>query len=371
LPFWSLFWSYGHTPAVELGRKLADLTPPGLNRAFFTSGGSEANETAIKIARLYHVRKGQPEKTVVIALQKAYHGVSYGAMTATGLEGVRVNFAPYVQDFAHIPSPHCFRCPLAKEYPGCGLACADELERAILAIGPERVAAFIAEPIGGVGGVIEPPADYFQKVRAICDKYDLLFIADEVICGFGRTGTWFGIEHFGVIPDVISCAKGLTSGYFPMGAAIVHDRVYEVLKGSGTEYFNHGFTYSGHPVGAAVALANIRILEEEGLLDRAAALGAYLVKRLQALANPYIGQIRGKGLMLGVELVQDPVSKAPPTDPDAQKKVEAGCRADGILLRGLAGGIIAISPPLVVTEAELDRLALSLDRNIRKVFEGA
>jgi putrescine aminotransferase len=370
LHFWSLFWSYGNQPAVELAERISQLTPGGLNRAFFTSGGSEANESSIKIARLYHARRGNPTKTAVIALEKAYHGVSYGAMTATGLEGVRAGFAPYVENFHHIPSPYCYRCPLAKEYPGCSIACADLLERKILELGPENVAAFMAEPIGGVGGVVEPPKEYFAQVRAICDKYDVLFIADEVICGFGRTGTWFGVQQYGVTPDIISCAKGLTSGYMPMGASIVHDRVYEGLKGDGTAYFNHGFTYSGHPVAAAVALENIRILEDEGLLERAAELGEYTRNRLAALQNPYIGDVRGKGLMLGIELVTDRASKTQPLDPDAGKKVEMACRAEGVLVRALGGFVIAISPPLVIAKEQLDRVVETLDRSIRKVLAG-
>ncbi|HLN64417.1 MAG TPA: aspartate aminotransferase family protein [Symbiobacteriaceae bacterium] len=365
LHFWSLFWSYGNLPAVELATRLAGLTPQGLNHFFFTSGGSEANESSIKTARLYHVRRGNPGKTAVIALQKAYHGVSYGAMTATGLESVRSNFAPYVENFHHIASPYCYRCPLAKEYPSCQLACAHELEKKILELGPENVAAFMAEPVGGVGGVIEPPAEYFQYVRQICDKYEILFIADEVITGFGRTGTWFGIEHYGVVPDIISCAKGLTSGYMPMGASIVHDRVYEVLKGDGTAYFNHGFTYSGHPVAAAVAMENLRILEAEGLLERAATLGASARRQLLERNNPYIGDVRGKGLMIGIELVQDRATKQPPLDPDVHKKVEMACRAEGLLVRALAGFVIAISPPLVITEEQLARVIAILDRAIR------
>lgn len=370
LPFWSLFWSYGNLPSVELARRLAELAPGELNRVFLTSGGSEANETSIKIARLYHVRRGEPQKHMVIALQRAYHGVSYGAMTATGIEAVRVNYAPYVGGFAHISSPYCYRCPLQKEYPTCGLACAEELERQILELGPENVAAFMAEPIGGVGGVIDPPPEYYGRIREICDKYGVLWIADEVICGFGRTGTWFGVEHWGAVPDLISCAKGLTSGYFPVGASIIHDRVYEVLRGDGTMAFNHGFTYSGHPVGAAVALENLRIIEEEGLLQQSAEMGSYLRRRLLALENPWIGDLRGKGLMLGAELVQERATKAPPNDPEAARKVEALCREEGVLLRALGGSVMAISPPLVIERELVDRLVEVLDRAVRQVFAG-
>lgn len=366
LSFWSLFWSYGHTKAIELAERLAQLTPPGLNHTFFTSGGSEANESSIKIARLYHVRRGQPNRTVILALDQAYHGVSYGAMSATGLAAVRTNFAPFLADVTHVPTPHPYRSG-----PEVAATAAAALESRIQEIGPDRIAAFMFEPIGGVGGLIELPDEYIRAARAICDKYGILMIADEVICGFGRTGTWFGVEHSGVTPDIISCAKGITSGYFPLGASIVHDRVYETIKGEPTDYFNHGFTYTGHPVGCAVALANIDLIEREELGARAVAMGAYLRKRLAERNNPYIAEVRGKGLMLGVQLAQDPATRQDPLDPDAHKKVEAGCRAEGVLLRALLGYTIAISPPLVITESEIDRIIDSLDRNIRRVFEGS
>lgn len=372
LSFWSLFWGYGNVPAVELAARLAEIAPPGLSHVFFTSGGSEANETSIKIARLYHVRRGEPSRRHIIGLARAYHGVSYGAMTATGLETVRQNYEPYVGAFDHIPSAYCYRCPLGKAYPACGVACAGELERKILDLGPQNVAAFIAEPIHGVGGVITPPPEYFPRIREICDRYGVLFIADEVICGFGRTGTWFGIEHWGVVPDLISAAKGLSSGYLPIGATLVHDRVYEALgqpEGPGA-YFNHGFTYSGHPVAAAVALENIRILAEERLGERAVEMGRYLTERLRRAENPYIGDIRGKGLMLGVELVADPATGEMPADPNVGRYAEARCREHGVIVRALApGNIIALSPPLVVTREQVDRIVEVLDEAVRYVFE--
>ncbi|HLO02670.1 MAG TPA: aspartate aminotransferase family protein [Symbiobacteriaceae bacterium] len=365
LPFWSLFWSYGHTKAVELAERLAQLAPPGLSHTFFTSGGSEANESSMKIARLYHVRRGQPDRTVILALDQAYHGVSYGAMSATGIAAVRTNFAPFLTDVTHVPTPHPYRAG-----PEAASTALEALEQQIRQIGPKRVAALMLEPIGGVGGLIDLPDEYIRGARALCDRYGILLIIDEVICGFGRTGTWFGIEHSGVIPDIISCAKGITSGYFPLGASIIHDRVYAVIKGEPTDYFNHGFTYSGHPVGCAVALANIDLIEREELGARAVAMGAYLRERLLARANPHIAQIRGKGLMLGVQLAQNPATRQDPIDPEAHKKVEAGCRAEGVLLRALLGYTIAISPPLVITEPELDRIVDVLDRNIRRVFTG-
>jgi putrescine aminotransferase len=362
LPFWSLFYGWSNAPAIRLAAELARVAPPGFAHAFFTSGGSEANETSIKFARLYHVRRGHPDKRVVIGLQRAYHGVSYGAMTATGLERVREGYAPLVGAFEHIAGAYCYRCPFGKTYPACQLYCADELERAIERLGAANVAAFIAEPIQGVGGVITPPAGYYERVREICDRHDVLWIAAEVICGFGRTGRLFGIEHWGARPDLISCAKGITSGYLPLGASLVSDKVYGALRGDGHQTLNHGFTYSGHPVACAVALENIRILEREGLPARAAALGESLRAQLLALHNPHIGEVRGKGLLIGVELVRAPASREPA---DVAPAVELACRRQGVILRALGGNIVSLSPPLVVTEAQLARVVAVLDAAVR------
>jgi putrescine aminotransferase len=367
LPFWSLFYGWGNEPAIRLAAELARIAPAGFRHAFFTSGGSEANETSIKFARLYHVRRGNPGKRIVIGLQRAYHGVSYGAMTATGLERVREGYAPLVGAFEHIPGAYCYRCPFGKTYPECQVDCADELERAIGRLGAENVAAFIAEPIQGVGGVITPPAGYYEKVRAICDRHDVLWIADEVICGFGRTGRLFGVEHWTVRPDLISCAKGITSGYMPLGASLVSDKVYAALRGDGHQPLNHGFTYSGHPVACAVALENIRILQREGLPARAAELGESLRAQILALGNPYIGEVRGKGLLVGVELVRDRGSREPA---DVAAAVELACRRDGVILRALGGNIISISPPLVITPAQITRVVATLDQAVRAVCGG-
>lgn len=369
LSFWSNFWGYGNVPAIELAARIAGLAPPGMSHVFFTSGGSEANETSLKAARLYHLRMGNPDKRHVIGLVRGYHGVSYGAMTATGIPAVRANYEPFVGAFSHIDSAYCYRCPYGKTYPSCQVWCADELEREILRQGPANVAAFIAEPVHGVGGVVVPPPEYFPRIREICDRYDVLFIADEVICGWGRTGTWFGIEHWGVVPDIIATAKGISSGYMPLGAAIIHDRVYAALKGDGTAYFNHGFTYSGHPVACAVAMANIGIIESEQLGAAAAEKGRYTMAALGALDNPRIGDIRGRGLMLGVELVQDRATRAMPDDSAAGRQVEALCRERGLLVRALLpGNIIALSPPLVITREQIDRAVQTLDQAIRQVF---
>jgi len=369
LSYYTLFWGWSNPPAIRLAARLAELAPPGLNRVFFTSGGSEANETSIKIARLFWEGMGRPEKDLVVTFQQAYHGVSYGAMTATGLETVWRGFSPFSEGFVRVPPPYGYRCPHGKD--ACDASCADALAEAFEAIGPQRVAAFLAEPIMGVGGVIVPPPGYFQRVREICGQYEVLWIADEVITGFGRTGTWFGVEHWGAIPDLISFAKGVTSGYAPLGGTLVHDRVYEGLKRV-ENVFNHGFTYTGHPVSCAVGLKNLEIMEREKLPERAAGLGKTLEARLRAIDSPHVGEVRGMGLLWGVELVADRATRALPDPVTIGWDVQARCRQRGVLVRGLfPGNIVALAPPLVVTEAQLDRIVSVLADSIAEAFRQA
>lgn len=368
LSYWSTFWGFSNEPAVRLAARIASLTPGDLNRVFFTSGGSEGNETSIKLARLYHRVRGKPQKTVVIALDRAYHGVSYGALTATGLPSVRSGYDPLTGDFVHIRTPYPFRCPHGPDCKDCGASAADELERTIREIGPDRVAAFIAEPVLGVGGVIVPPPSFFPRVREICDRYDVLWIADEVITGFGRTGRWFGVEHWGVVPDLMTIAKGVTSGYLPLGASILSDRVYGELEAAGA-MVNHGFTYSGHPVACAVALENLRLLEAEGWIPRVAALGERLRRALRELDHPHIGEVRGLGLMVAVELVQDRETRRPPEVEGASFRVQQLCRQRGVIVRGVAPGtVVTLSPPFVITEEQMDRIVSTLAAAIDEVF---
>ena len=232
----------------------------------FSSGGSEANETNFKLVRMYWALKGEDRRKTVVARNHGYHGLTIATMSATGIMPMHWNFGPEAPGFAQIPAPYCFRCELGKTFPECGLACADSLTEYIEAQGPETIGAFIAEPVIGAGGIIPPPPGYFEKIREICDRYGILFIADEVVCGFGRTGKMFGMEHYGVRPDIVTLAKGITSGYMPLGASVVSDEIWQTIAERLPDRmpFSHGFTYSGHPVACAAALANLDIIEQRG-----------------------------------------------------------------------------------------------------------
>jgi adenosylmethionine-8-amino-7-oxononanoate aminotransferase len=367
LAYYPLFFGWSHEPAIRLAKTLSDLAPENLRHVLFASGGSEANETSIKYARMYHSLRGNDGKYKVIARHRAYHGVSYGAVSATGLEGMHENIGPLNPGFVHVPPPYCYHCPWGKAYPGCDLECADAVEEAIVEEGPSTVAAFIAEPVIGVGGVIVPPDEYYPRIRESCNRHDVLLIADEVITGFGRIGHWFGINRWQVEPDLISTAKGITSGYLPLGASVIHDRIYDVIASSGASV-GHGYTYSGHPAAAAVALANIQLIEEEGLLDRSRRMGKKLTELLRAQDNPYIGEVRGAGLMLGVELVKDRAAREVfDEDKQVNSRVESAALARGIIVRALGTTVIALSPPLIISEEECEELVDKLDTTIREV----
>ena len=290
-------------PAIELAARLASLAPSGLDRVFFTSGGSEANESVIRLTRLYQRLRGYKNKTVAIARIKGYHGSSCGAASLTGIDHFHEFFEPMLPDVRHIAPPYCYRCPLGKEYPSCAVACADELEKAIVAEGPDRVAFFIAEPVMGAGGVIPAPKEYWTRIREICDKYDVLMVADEVITGAGRTGKMFACEHWDVRPDIISCAKGISSGYLPLGAVGMRHHIAQYFQ---DKVFYGGLTYNSHPMGCAAALATIRVYEEDNLIENAKNMGAImkeLGRELQA-KHCSVGAVRSIGLFGIVELVR-------------------------------------------------------------------
>ena len=310
LPYCSAYAGSSNPRAIELAERLAASTYPGINRFFFTSGGGEASETSFKTARYFWKLRGKPEKTKVVSLQWGYHGVTLAAMSATGIASYWPMFEPRVDGFVHIPSPYPYRYE-APEGSSAGIAAADELEKAILREGPDTVAMFLAEPVQGAGGVIVPQDDYFPRIREICDQYDVLFVADEVITAFGRTGELFALNHWGVQPDMIQFAKAITSGYFPFGGIGVDDEIAEVLD-TGDPKWMHAFTYSAHPVGCAVALRTLQIIEEEDFPGQAARKGALLLERLrEELADhPHVGEVRGKGLMCAVEFVQDRATRA-------------------------------------------------------------
>jgi len=355
LEYTTLFFGFSHTAAIECSQKLAEITPEGLDHFLFTSGGSEGTETAFKIARL------STKKHKIISLYDSYHGVTLGSLSATG-EGKGTEWhglEPLAAGFIHIPSYYCYRCPFGKEYPGCDIQCAKFLAETIEREGPETVAAFIAEPILGVGGTISPPPEYWPKVREICTKYDVLLIDDEVMTGFGRTGKFFALEHWGVKPDIMVMAKGITSAYFPFGAVAINDKVYHSLEGLTIS----AFTYSGHPVGSAIAVKVIEAYIKDNVLENSATVGKYALDRLNAefKSLPCVGPINGLGLFIGIEVVKDKDSKTT-FDPELRVPMQilARARENGLLIRARSiadspGDRIALSPPLIITTEEIDR----------------
>jgi adenosylmethionine-8-amino-7-oxononanoate aminotransferase len=354
--------------ALELGEVLAESVYPNIHRFFFTSGGGESTDSTIKTARYYWKALGQPSKFKTISLMGGYHGVTLAAMCATGLPAYWPAFEPRMPGFVHIPSHDLYRYPVP---PGADpdTAAADELERAILAEGPETVALFIAEPVMG-GGAYVPPSGYFRRVREICDRYDVLFAADEVITGFGRTGRLFALDHWGVTPDLVQFAKGITSGYIALGGIGLSDKVAAVFDRPGADTWMHCFTYSGHPVACAVALAAIEVVQREGLVARAALLGTRLHTGLRdALAgHPHVGDIRGLGLIAAVELVEDRSRK---TGFDAARKIGpqvlAQLRRQGVVTRG-RGDTVYLGPALVSDEATIDRIVAAVAQAVTTIL---
>ena len=351
----------GHTniPAVQLAEKLAQRCYPSINHFFFASGGGEANDSAIKTARFFWITQGRPEKMKIISREHAYHGVTMGAMSATGIPSYWPMFGGKLPGFIHIPSPYPYRFVSDNPSVSQGRAAADQLEKAILREGADTVAAFIAEPVQGAGGLIVPQDDYFPRIREICNKYDVLFVADEVITGFGRTGTWFGLEKWGVEPDMISFAKGITSGYLPLGGIGLSDRVYKVMAEAPPDRrWMHAFTYSAHPTCCAVGVATMDILEREGLVEEAARKGKRLLDALMQLSSlENVGDVRGRGLMCGVELVEDKATKkAFPASMKFGPRVLKECYKRGLVSR-IKDDIYLLAPPFVISDADIDRSA--------------
>ncbi len=356
-------WSYAHPTAIELADRLATLAPGDLNRVFFTTGGGEAVETAWKLAKQYFKLTGKPMKHKVISRYVAYHGTPQGALSITGIPGAKTMFEPLVPGAIKVPNTNFYRAPEhGDDLKQFGRWAADQIEAAIIMEGPESVAAVFLEPVQNSGGCFPPPPGYFQRVREICDAYDVLLVSDETICGFGRLGPTFGAQKFDFQPDLITCAKGMTSGYSPIGACIVSDRLAEPFL-HGTDYFPHGYTFGGHPVSAAVAMANLDIFEREGLnqhvLDNENAFRATLEKLLDL---PIVGDVRGDGFFYGIELVKDKATKETFTDDEAERLLrgflskalfDAGlyCRADD---RG--DPVIQLSPPLICGQAEFEEM---------------
>ncbi|MCG6656486.1 aspartate aminotransferase family protein [Halomonas campisalis] len=356
LPYYNNFFKTTHPPAVRLAEKLVQLAPAHINHVFFTGSGSEANDTVLRMVRRYWALKGKPEKQWIIGRENGYHGSTLAGMSLGGMAPMHGQGGPCVPNIAHIRQPYWFGEGRDMSPEAFGRECAEALEAKIQALGEENVGAFIAEPVQGAGGAIMPPESYWPAVKAVLAKYDILLVADEVICGFGRLGEWFGSVHYDLKPDLMPIAKGLSSGYLPIGGVLVGDRVAETLIEEGGEFF-HGFTYSGHPACAAVALKNLELMEAEGVVQRVRDdLGPYLAKRWSELAeHPLVGQARSLGLMGAVELV-DPASGE-----RFDKTLEAGnlcrdlCFESGLVMRSV-GDTMIISPPLVISHAEIDEL---------------
>ncbi|RFU22158.1 aspartate aminotransferase family protein [Geodermatophilus marinus] len=354
-------WSYAHPAAVELSQRLAAAAPGDLNRVFFTTGGGEAVETAWKAAKQYFKLTGKPGKTKVISRAVAYHGTTQGALSITGLPALKADFEPLVPGTFRVPNTNLYRAPVFADDPAAfGRWAADQIEQQILFEGPETVAAVFLEPVQNAGGCFPPPPGYFARVREICDRHDVLLVSDEVICAFGRLGTTFACDKFGYVPDMITCAKGMTSGYSPIGAMIASDRVVEPFL-RGTTSFPHGYTFGGHPVSAAVAMANLDIFEEEGLNAHVLATEDAFRATLERLLDlPIVGDVRGDGFFYGIELVKDKATKETFDDAESERLLrgflsgalfEAGlyCRADD---RG--DPVVQLAPPLVCGQAEFD-----------------
>lgn len=365
-------------PAERLAEKLSDLAPGKDYWAFFVNSGSEATETAMKIAIQHWQEKGRRGKNKVLSRRMSYHGITMGALSMSGHVLRRRRFIPLLEDFPVVAPPYCYRCPWNRTYPECKLACADDLETAIHRIGAEHIAAFIAEPIiGAAGGAVVPPDGYYGKIKEICQRHDILFIADEVMTGVGRTGTMFGIEHWGVEPDLIALGKGMSAGYTPIAAAMVKDHVMEPIL-QGTRSIMSGHTYSANPQSAAVSLAVFGYIGKHQLVQAAEVKGHYLLKRLKRMAAKYgiIGDVRGKGLLLALEFVADPSSKAP-FDPGmgVTARVIDKALQKGLLVYPAAGGAdgagdaVIVAPPLVITEEEIDLLVQLLEETVQEVAQ--
>ncbi|MEW6662073.1 MAG: aspartate aminotransferase family protein [Bacillota bacterium] len=366
LEYYQSFNEFSNIPAIKLAEKVAKMVPVDKAKIFFTSGGSESNDTIFKMVRYYWDAKGQGSKDYIISRGKAYHGVSYGAVSATRLPFYHGGFQPLLPAFDYIDPPYCYLCPWEKEYPGCSLECAHALEEKIKELGQENVAAFVAEPVAGTGGVLVPPPGYYEIIRKICDQYEVLFVSDEVICGFGRTGSRFGIEHWNVKPDAMTMAKAISSGYVQLGAVAVSGEIYETIKNKGP--FFHGYTYCGHPVACAVGLKNLEIIEAENLIENAKVMGQRLLAGLKELNLAAIGEVRGKGLMVGVDLFKDRTSKEKFPTPLGLRVVEIAYE-NGLICRSLLGDIVQLSPPMVITAEEVDFIVNTLAKAIDQAYQ--
>jgi adenosylmethionine-8-amino-7-oxononanoate aminotransferase len=364
-------------PLPALAAAVAAFAPGDLNKVWFVSGGSEATENAAKLARQYWLEKGRPQKSIVLGRWQSFHGNLFGSMAFGGHTIRRRKYVPMLQESSHLPPMYCYRCHFKQTYPSCDTYCADYLERLIRMQGAEHVAAFIAEPVvGATLGAVPPVPEYFPKIREICDRYEVLFIADEVMTGFGRTGANFGVDHWGVVPDMIATAKGISGGYIPLGAVIVRDPIVAAFEQNRSNFVG-GHTYSGHPVAAAVGLAVLRYIQEHGLVQNAREVGAYLLdglRRLQA-RHPIVGDVRGLGLMVGLEFVADRKTRAPfPPEREIARAIAVEALERGLVsypgtgsVDGVMGDHMKFTPPLILSREQADELVTLLDAAIGAV----
>lgn len=361
LPYAATFGGVSSPPAIELAERIADLAPDGLSGVFFVSGGSEANETAIKLARRHWVRRGMDSKSIVIAHDRGYHGLAGVTTTVTRLAPYHGDFGAEAPDIDEVPAPYTYRCAAGVpcDPETCPVCTGATLESRIEKLGADRVAAVIVEPVFGSGGVIVPPPGYLRRLREVCDRQGVLLIVDEVITGFGRLGCWFGVDREKVVPDLITFAKGVSSGYIPLGGVLVSDELWGDLRDAAEEpgYLMHGFTHSGHPVACAVALATIDAIEREGMLQRVRETSEMLAGLVEPLRDlPEVGEVRQAGLMVGVELVADRETRARfPAELVRGRRVANDARDNGLLTRGLLDDILCLAPPFTISEQQLTR----------------
>ena len=362
-----------HSPAIELAGKLLELLEFE-GKVHFSNSGSEANETAFKMARQYHSQTGGTRRYKIISRYRAYHGNTMGALSATAQAERRAKYDPLVPGFMHVHPPYCYRCPFGKEYGSCNIECATNIENVVIHEGAESVAALIVEPVISGGGVIVPPDEYLPILRDICDRYGILLIFDEVVSGFGRLGKMFGHELWGVKPDIMTMAKGITSGYLPLSATVTQQHIFEAFldESDPTSHFRHINTYGGNPASTALSLKNIEIIETEQLADRAAEMGAYMRSQLSVLADhPWVGDIRGKGLLIGIELVADKETKEPLVGEKVgaikERCLELGTiiGRNGSTIPGLSN-VLIIAPPLILSKADADKIVGDLKQALKE-----
>ena len=357
LPFYNSFFQTAHPPAIELAELLAEVTPPQFRRVFFCGSGSEGNDTVVRMVRRYWDVMGEPDRRVIVSRRNSYHGSTMAAASLSGMSAMHAQGGLPIPDIEHIEQPFWFELGRGLSRDDFGLKAARWLEEKIVEIGPERVAAFIGEPIQGAGGVIVPPDTYWPAIQRICDRYNILLVSDEVICGFGRTGRWFGCERFGFRPDLMTFAKGVTSGYVPLGGVMVGDRVANALITRGG-VFTHGFTYSGHPVACAVAIANIRLLQRERIVEHVRdEAGPYFAEQFATLENhPLVGEVQTCGLLGALQLVRDKAQGLPfAPELEIGMVCRGHCFANGLIMRAVNDRLYA-APPLVVTRAQIDEM---------------